>query len=43
VGCDGYIAKPAEPRVVLAHVQEYLARASGEATPARPAATSSAF
>lgn len=28
VGCDGYIAKPAEPRVVLAQVQEYLARAA---------------
>lgn len=28
VGCDGYIAKPAEPRVVLAQVEEYLARAA---------------
>ena len=27
VGCDGYIAKPAEPRVVLAQVQQYLAGA----------------
>lgn len=26
-GCDGYIAKPAEPRVVLAAVQRYLGKA----------------
>lgn len=26
VGCDGYIAKPAEPRVVLAQVEQFLAR-----------------
>ncbi len=29
VGCDGYIAKPAEPRVVLAEVQRFLAKAAG--------------
>ena len=27
VGCDGYIAKPAEPRVVLAAVRRYLGEA----------------
>ncbi len=26
VGCDGYISKPAEPRVVLAAVQRYLGK-----------------
>lgn len=26
-GCDGYIAKPAEPRVVLAAVKQYLGEA----------------
>lgn len=30
VGCDGYIAKPAEPRVVLAQVEQHLARAAGK-------------
>jgi CheY-like chemotaxis protein len=39
VGCDGYIAKPAEPRVVLAQVQEYLARAATTVTPPRAAAS----
>ena len=29
VGCDGYIAKPAEPRVVLARVEQHLARSGG--------------
>jgi CheY-like chemotaxis protein len=29
VGCDGYIAKPAEPRVVLAQVEQHLARSGG--------------
>jgi CheY-like chemotaxis protein len=29
VGCDGYIAKPAEPRVVLARVEQQLAKSGG--------------
>lgn len=40
VGCDGYIAKPAEPRVVLAEVQRYLAQAAGR--PDKPRAASGA-
>lgn len=29
-GCDGYIAKPAEPKAVLRHVQEHLARVGAD-------------
>jgi CheY-like chemotaxis protein len=31
MGCDGYIPKPAEPRLVLAAVQRHLGLADGEA------------
>lgn len=37
VGCDGYIAKPAEPRVVLAQVEQHLARAAGKSGDSRTA------
>lgn len=30
VGCDGYLAKPCEPRAVVAEVQRFLGRADGE-------------
>ena len=29
VGCDGYLAKPCEPRAVVAEVQRFLGRADG--------------
>jgi CheY-like chemotaxis protein len=29
VGCDGYLAKPCEPRAVVAEVQRFLGRANG--------------
>jgi CheY-like chemotaxis protein len=29
VGCDGYLAKPCEPRAVVAEVQRFLGQASG--------------
>lgn len=30
VGCDGYLAKPCEPRAVVAEVQRFLGHASGQ-------------
>jgi DNA-binding response OmpR family regulator len=30
VGCDGYLAKPCEPRAVVAEVQRFLGRGDGE-------------
>ena len=29
VGCDGYLAKPCEPRAVVAEVQRFLGKANG--------------
>ena len=29
VGCDGYLAKPCEPRAVVAEVQRFLGRSNG--------------
>jgi CheY-like chemotaxis protein len=29
VGCDGYLAKPCEPRAVVAEVQKFLGRDDG--------------
>ena len=29
VGCDGYLAKPCEPRAVVAEVQRFLGRGNG--------------
>ena len=29
VGCDGYLAKPCEPRAVVAEVQRFLGRDNG--------------
>ena len=30
VGCDGYLAKPCEPRAVVAEVQRFLGRGDGD-------------
>ncbi|MGH7475747.1 MAG: response regulator [Longimicrobiales bacterium] len=30
VGCDGYLAKPCEPRTVVAEVEKFIGRASAE-------------
>ena len=40
-GCDGVLAKPFEPQLVIARVKELLARGGGGAAPAPPAAESS--
>ena len=32
VGCDGYLAKPCEPRAVVAEVQRFLGKTDGHAT-----------
>lgn len=42
VGCDGYLAKPCEPRAVVAEVQRFLGQPSGSegANPAPPVAGS---
>jgi CheY-like chemotaxis protein len=39
VGCDGYLAKPCEPRAVVAEVQRFLGQSSGSnvSTPVPPA------
>lgn len=39
VGCDGYLAKPCEPRAVVAEVQRFLGQSSGSGvgTPVPPA------
>ena len=29
VGCDGYLAKPCEPRAVVAEVQRFLGKSNG--------------
>jgi DNA-binding response OmpR family regulator len=29
VGCDGYLAKPCEPRAVVAEVQRFLGKDNG--------------
>jgi len=42
VGCDGYLAKPCEPRAVVAEVQRFLGRTNGtgpDANPPAPATT----
>ena len=31
VGCDGYLAKPCEPRAVVAEVQRFLGKNDGSA------------
>ncbi len=41
VGCDGYLAKPCEPRAVVAEVQRFLGRgATNAATPGGGSASS---
>jgi CheY-like chemotaxis protein len=38
VGCDGYLAKPCEPRAVVAEVQRFLGQSSGPDGTSSPAA-----
>jgi CheY-like chemotaxis protein len=33
VGCDGYLAKPVEPRRVIEEVQKFVGEAAGEGKP----------
>src|SRR6185295_16463706 len=40
-GCDGVLAKPFEPQIVISRVKELLARARGSAPPGAPAPATS--
>jgi CheY-like chemotaxis protein len=42
VGCDGYLAKPCEPRAVVAEVQRFLGRGTTNGAPGASGAAAAA-